>query len=482
MRKPRLLTAALVVGLTAAGITLTAAPSSGAAEDIPPACPSDTVAATELDGDDFNSGTPRAMAWSFPDGSPFQVRPWQDGGTAGRLNGENRGDQATHYAESTDPITLPAGKTSVITIAHALDLDDGNHGELELYYDDQWHSVDEYAPQTSNRGDHVDVSHAAGKTVRLRLKMGAFAGTVTPGRTGWDIFELSVVRCDQATLPGAPQSLTAVAGLGRATLKWQPPAPNGSGTDDVTGYRVEVDDGQVFEFAPGVTSTTITGLANATTYNVQVFARSAKGLGPAATKRLTGTKTSLTPSSTTIKFGQPVKLTGKVVRIDTGAGGAGWTVKLQRREIGFEYWSTIKTITTTTGGAFSYSTNPSRHYDYRAVYVAGGAYLLGSTSSVRRVNVSPKVTAAWQDSTVTTSQRARISGSVSPNHANSTIYLLIRVNGEWYIEREGQLSSSSTYAFSGYFQRRGTYYYRTAIDSHSDHSVGYSPIRAITVR
>ena len=92
-----------------------------------------------------------------------------------------------------------------------------------------------------------------------------------------------------ATKPSAPPSVTATAGNASAKVVWTTPS---AGTSPITSYKVTA--------SPGTTSCTytvpksnptntctLTGLVNATTYQVSVTATSAAGTSPAATATVT---------------------------------------------------------------------------------------------------------------------------------------------------------------------------------------------------
>lgn len=86
-----------------------------------------------------------------------------------------------------------------------------------------------------------------------------------------------------ATVPGVPMNLAAVAGNGRVFLRWSAPLSNGGGT--ISGYVVQysTDRGSSWTNASttpaGVTSASITGLTNRTTYVFRVAAVNRVGTG-----------------------------------------------------------------------------------------------------------------------------------------------------------------------------------------------------------
>ncbi len=84
-----------------------------------------------------------------------------------------------------------------------------------------------------------------------------------------------------ASPPGAPQNLTAVAGVEQATVSWSPPASSGSAP--ISNYRLTVNPGGGQLTVPsGTTSTVVTGLTGGTAYTFSVVALNSGGAGPPA--------------------------------------------------------------------------------------------------------------------------------------------------------------------------------------------------------
>ena len=83
-----------------------------------------------------------------------------------------------------------------------------------------------------------------------------------------------------ATAPGAPTGVTAVAGNGNANVSWTPPVS--SGGSPITGYTVTSSPGGLTATAPTATPVTVSGLTNGTSYTFTVRATNVVGTGPAS--------------------------------------------------------------------------------------------------------------------------------------------------------------------------------------------------------
>jgi len=94
---------------------------------------------------------------------------------------------------------------------------------------------------------------------------------------------LAIIQTSPATTPGAPTSPIATAGDTQATISWS--RPSSTGGSAITGYRIQwSDDSNVGPWDDSVavgdvTTSTVSGLANGTTYWFRVAAINAVGTG-----------------------------------------------------------------------------------------------------------------------------------------------------------------------------------------------------------
>ena len=86
---------------------------------------------------------------------------------------------------------------------------------------------------------------------------------------------LAVVNASSEGVPGAPTGVSASAGNGEATISWTAPTSNGGAA--ITGYTVTASPGGLTCSATSVTSCTVTGLSNGTSYTFTVIATNSVG-------------------------------------------------------------------------------------------------------------------------------------------------------------------------------------------------------------
>ncbi|MGN8244395.1 fibronectin type III domain-containing protein [Cellulomonas soli] len=151
---------------------------------------------------------------------------------------------------------------------------------------------------------HVITRTSGGPVTTENLPSTASSATVT-GLTNGTTYTFTVAACTQlavgdpcvvgtadtvtvtpAAAPGAPAVGTATPGDGQVTVTWQTPADDGGSA--ITGYRVDHKATGSPSWTAGATlaatstTTTVTGLTNAQTYEFRVVAINDAGSGPAS--------------------------------------------------------------------------------------------------------------------------------------------------------------------------------------------------------
>ena len=107
---------------------------------------------------------------------------------------------------------------------------------------------------------------------------------------------------------------------------------------------------------------------------------------PAASGATAATSLSLTLATMTINHGSTAELSGQLVKKDNGVGLGGRSVTLYQRPDSSSAWSKVRSVSTTTSGAFTFAASPSRSTDFQ-VRFAGTSRLRTSSSPVRRQHV-----------------------------------------------------------------------------------------------
>lgn len=277
--------------------------------------------------------------------------------------------------------------------------------------------------------------------------------------------------------PGPVTNFKAAGALRGATLSWTIP----SITDlDVVIVRratgttppASPTSGDAV-YAGTLSSITVSGLVDGTTYTFRVWVRDRSGkVSSPSTVTLRGTSVSIS-SNTALTYGGAVSATGRLTRADTGAAIPGAPVQLYIRRKGTTTWSLLRTATTSSTGYVSYSHKPSWSLDYEWIYRGSTAYI-GDVSLLRTVSVRPVVAAKLSRTSLALGGSVVLSGTVTPAHGNYRVYLQRLSNGVWSTATSQLLPSASSYAFTLKPTSRATYTYRVYLPAHNDHLAGYS--------
>jgi len=167
--------------------------------------------------------------------------------------------------------------------------------------------------------------------------------------------------------------------------------------------------------------------------------------------------------------GGQVKLTGRLTTT-SGTPLAGATVQLRAKRAPSTVERRLRAVTTGARGWFSTTDSPKVISRYVAVHA-------GQRSTVRRVVVRPKLTAAFGVSSVRVGSRVRVSGVLSPSAARTPV-LLQRWNGSRWrtVQRTTRPARASVgYGFTVRHTKSGTWRYRVVVPAYAGRARSVAP-------
>jgi hypothetical protein len=180
-------------------------------------------------------------------------------------------------------------------------------------------------------------------------------------------------------------------------------------------------------------------------------------------------------SPTTVTFGKPTTLSGKLTG---GKAVAGQTIQVQADTAPFEgKYANVATATTDAAGNWTATNAPTALTRYRAK--AGN-----TTSPTADVAVRLRVGIGVSDRTPKRGSRVRFSGRVAPAHDGAQVRIQRRTATGWTTVARTTLADAGTevskYSKRVRVRRSGTYRVRV-LSGDTDHLAGTSPRRRLTV-
>jgi Mg-chelatase subunit ChlD len=180
-------------------------------------------------------------------------------------------------------------------------------------------------------------------------------------------------------------------------------------------------------------------------------------------------------------------LSGKVLRPSTTVAGAYLPVKAAKVSVqyltaGTTVWRGLRTLTTSTTGAYAIVVRPSFTTTYRVVYAGITNSLLGNKSANAVLRVSTKVTVKLNKNNVALGTTVTFSGAVAPNKKGQLVTLQAFIGGKWKNVKSVALSATSTYAIAYKTTSRNDYKWRVIKAGDVTSYTGVSPTITLIVK
>jgi hypothetical protein len=270
-----------------------------------------------------------------------------------------------------------------------------------------------------------------------------------------------------ASVPSAPQSVSAVAGDGTATVSFAAPVSDGGSA--VTGFTVTASTGEVVPAAGS--PVVLTGLANGTTRTFTVTASNAKGTSPASAASnpvvYYGSALSIRASAGTVVAGSTVKLYGQL----TSGPASARTLVLYSYPA--RHAAMAKAFSTSASGAWALYVKPAYNTTYKVGY-AGDATHRAVTSGTVRVNAKAKLSiTSPRSGTRTRTRTLTIGGATYPNKSGAYV-TLYEYRGRSAVKlMTVRVTSRGTFAFRRTFAK-GTHVLQVRIGATATNAAGAS--------
>jgi hypothetical protein len=460
-------------------------PSATAEADIPWSCSNETLNSDPIAGDDFNPDTPTGLTWQARPANSFTVKQHADAQDSWQVHSDHPAP-GTHAEYTSQWITLPHGRQISLHLRHAYSLaprteaqvhlsDEGGGGGL-LFDGHSWSGFS--GNSYGYRVDKVDISEFAGKRMHLAFVFvrGDASPAPTPSQTGWDIDDLSIHTCDDAS-PSGPDQLVVAPGYTAMRATWQPPAWR---PELVTGYQARLIDladssrNRVVDLGPDARTILFSELPTGRDYRVEVSSGRY-----ASTSRVSASGIGMTtPLKQILQYPTQLHLEGPATcGYQQVHDRDGRPVLVQRRPIGASSWSYFRRAY--IGLDDWYATDrTTRNMEYRALFEPGtysGRLCRGSISKTVKAYVRPYVTPGPGNYLgYCRSEPVKIWSTVRPAHPGMRVYLQRYYSGAWRNVTSRNLDSSSNQLFKFYVKIKGNFSYRVKAPGHSDHLTGTS--------
>ena len=345
----------------------------------------------------------------------------------------------TSVASSTSNSVVPSGAPGAPTSVTAV----AGNGQ----------AIISFTPPVSNGGSAI-ISYTVTSNVGGHTATGGSSPITVTGLTNGTTYTFTVTATNlygtgpasgtsnsvvPATVPGAPTSVTAVAGNGEATVTFTPPVSNGGAT--ITSYTVTSDIGG-FTATGGNSPITITGLTNGVAYTFTVTATNSVGTSAAssASNSITPATVPDAPTNLAGTIGDTeVSLTWSAPAFNGGSTITSYTVTSNIGGHSATVAGTSATVTGLTNGV-TYT------FTVTATNAIGTSTASGTSNSVTPASVPGAPTnlaAVISDSSVDLSWSAPVSngGSVLTDYV---VQYKLTTGGTWAVFSDGVSTTPST--------------------------------------
>ena len=196
---------------------------------------------------------------------------------------------------------------------------------------------------------------------------------------------------------------------------------------------------------------------------------------------------SITPRSVAKVYGtSTVAFSGKLLAPSKTVVGSylpvkGAKVVVQYLVSGQKVWHGLRTLTTSSTGAYAFAVKPSYSTYYR-VHYAGSTTLLANNSANALVRVSSKVAIKVSKNNVALGTSVVFSGAVAPNKKGQLVWLQAFIGGHWKNIKSVKLSTKSVFAFAWKTTSHNDYKWRVVKPADVLNYTGVSPAITLVVK
>ncbi len=285
--------------------------------------------------------------------------------------------------------------------------------------------------------------------------------------------------------PDAPTNVQAKAGNKSATVTWTAPAaPDGAPVDRYT-VTASPDGVQTKVFAQGSsappTTAVVSGLKNGTAYTFTVVAHNQSGNSndsdPSNSVTPKGAASLTLNAPKTLAKGDSATLRGRLLGSD-GKPVAGAKIKLQQRHSGAHQFGTLKVLTTSKKGHWSYQVKPVTTTRYRVRWAGNASSEPLATARTVTVRETGKITSP-KDGAKVSAGEVKVRGRVS-SAKGFPVALQERRHGKWVTIAKGTVRAHHKVSLRATLSR-GTAKLRLKISGELGTKTGHSAPVTITV-